>query len=121
MLLGGALTELVDWRAIFFINLPVGLVAGRRARCRIVPADAARPRWRGLDLRGALLATASLGALVYALSQAADAGWTSAQTLGLGAAGARRPRRVRRARAAHRRSRCCASSAWPTAPSAAAS
>ena len=40
VLLGGALTELVDWRAIFLINLPVGLVArGRRAR-RIVPADA---------------------------------------------------------------------------------
>ena len=52
-----------------------------------MPADVARPQWRGLDLRGALVATASLGALVYALSQAADAGWTSAQTLGLGLAG----------------------------------
>ena len=54
---------------------------------RIVPADTARPRWRGLDLRGAVLATASFGALVYALSQAAAAGWTSAQTLGIGGAG----------------------------------
>ena len=49
--------------------------------------DVARPQWRGLDLRGALVATASLGALAYALSQAADAGWSSAQTLGLGLAG----------------------------------
>jgi hypothetical protein len=64
----------------------VGLVLGAAA-LRIVPVDSVRPRWRGLDLRGAMLATAGFGALVYALSQAADAGWTSAQTLGIGAAG----------------------------------
>ena len=86
VLLGGTLTELVDWRAIFVINLPVGLVLGAGA-WRIVPADAARPRWRGLDLRGAALATASFGALVYALSEASASGWTSAQTLGIGGAG----------------------------------
>src|SRR3954464_1898067 len=86
VLLGGTLTELVDWRAIFLINLPVG-IAVAAAAMKVVPADVARPQWRGLDLRGALVATTSLGALVYALSQAADAGWTSAQTLGLGLAG----------------------------------
>ena len=86
VLLGGALTELVDWRAIFLINLPIGLVLAAGA-ARIVPADPAPPRWRGLDLRGALLATAGFGALVYAFSQAADAGWTSAQTLVTGVAG----------------------------------
>jgi EmrB/QacA subfamily drug resistance transporter len=85
VLLGGTLTELVDWRLIFLINLPVGLVLATGA-LRIVPADSARPRWRGLDLRGALVATLSLGALVFAASQADSAGWTSAQTLGLGAA-----------------------------------
>jgi EmrB/QacA subfamily drug resistance transporter len=85
VLLGGALTELVDWRAIFFINLPIGAVLAAAA-IHIVPADTARPRWRGLDLRGALLATAGLGALVYALSQAESAGWTSMQTLGIGVA-----------------------------------
>ena len=83
VLLGGALTDLVDWRAIFLINLPVGIGVAAAA-VKVVPADVASPRWRGLDLRGAVIATASLGALVYALSQAADAGWTSAQTLGLG-------------------------------------
>src|SRR5687767_13024774 len=72
--LGGALTELVDWRAIFFINLPIGALLAAGAM-HIIPADTARPRWRGLDLRGALVATASLGALVYALSQAETAGW----------------------------------------------
>jgi EmrB/QacA subfamily drug resistance transporter len=85
VLLGGALTELVDWRAIFFINLPIGALVGAAAM-HIVPADTARPRWQGLDLRGALVATASLGALVYSLSQAETAGWTSMKTVGIGAA-----------------------------------
>ncbi len=86
VLLGGTLTELADWRAIFLINLPVG-IAVAVAAMRAVPADVGRPQWRGLDLRGALLATVSLAALVYAISQAADAGWTSTRTLGLGLAG----------------------------------
>jgi EmrB/QacA subfamily drug resistance transporter len=85
VLMGGALTELVDWRAIFFINLPVGVALAAGAM-NVLPADGTPPRWRGLDLRGALLATASLGGLVYALTQAASAGWTSSQTLGIGAA-----------------------------------
>jgi EmrB/QacA subfamily drug resistance transporter len=85
VLLGGVLTEFVDWRAIFFINLPVGVLLAAGA-AHLLPADAARPQWRGLDLRGAVLATASLGALVYALSQAQSSGWTSTETLGIGAA-----------------------------------
>lgn len=87
VLLGGMLTDWIDWRAIFVINLPVGLFVGG-AIARVVPADARRPQWRGLDARGAIVATASLAALVYALSQAAAAGWTSVQTLGLGLGGA---------------------------------
>src|SRR5919199_122537 len=58
VLLGGALTELVDWRAIFFVNLPIG-IALAAAAAHVVPTDTAAPRWRGLDLRGALVATAS--------------------------------------------------------------
>ena len=120
VLLGGALTELVDWRAIFLINLPVGLGVAVAAMQSSPPTSRA-PRWRGLDLRGALLATASLGALVYALSQAADAGWTSTQTLGLGARRTRRPRRLRRAGAAHRTAAARVAAARPSAASAAAS
>src|SRR5215216_2894006 len=86
VLLGGVLTELVDWRAIFVINLPIGAGVALGAYA-LVPADRGRPRWRGLDARGALVATGSLAALVYALSQAADAGWASAQTLILGSVG----------------------------------
>ena len=87
VLLGGALTEVADWRAIFFINLPIGVVLAVAA-LHVAPADSARPRWRGLDLRGAALATFSLAAVLYAASQAGSAGWASAQTLGLGLAGA---------------------------------
>src|SRR4051794_18326103 len=86
VLAGGMLTEWVDWRAIFFINLPLGIAVAVLAR-QLVAADGTPARWAGLDLRGAVAATASLGALVYALSQATDAGWTSLQTLGLGIAG----------------------------------
>src|SRR3954462_10731153 len=85
VLLGGTLTELVDWRAIFFINLPVGVLLAAGAT-KVLPSDRKRPQWRGLDLRGAVLATGSLGAFVYAMSQAESAGWTSTQTLGLVAA-----------------------------------
>jgi EmrB/QacA subfamily drug resistance transporter len=84
VLLGGALTSAIGWEAIFLINIPVGLAVAVAARS-VIPADAAAPRWNGLDLSGALLATASLATLVFALSQASSAGWTSLQTLGLGA------------------------------------
>jgi EmrB/QacA subfamily drug resistance transporter len=89
VLLGGVLTETLGWQAIFLINLPIGMALAITAR-RMIPADIAAPQWRGLDLPGATLATASLGAIVFALSRAADAGWTSAQTiilLGAGVAG----------------------------------
>jgi EmrB/QacA subfamily drug resistance transporter len=83
VLLGGALTSAIGWEAIFLINVPVG-VAVATAALKVIPADVAAPRWRGLDLSGALLATASLATLVFALSQASSAGWSSLQTLGLG-------------------------------------
>src|SRR4051794_2049051 len=86
VLFGGLLTDWVDWRAIFFINLPIGALVAIGVH-RTVPADAGPPRADGLDLRGALVATASLASLLYALAGADDAGWTGARTLAFGAAG----------------------------------
>jgi EmrB/QacA subfamily drug resistance transporter len=79
---GGLLTEFADWRMIFFVNLPVALVLAVTA-LKVIPVDTEKPRWRGLDLRGAMLATTSLGAIVYAITQGASAGWTSTQTLAI--------------------------------------
>jgi EmrB/QacA subfamily drug resistance transporter len=80
VLVGGLLTEFGDWRMIFYVNLPVAAALAITA-IKIVPADTQKPRWRGLDLRGAVLAITSLGAIVFAISQGQTAGWTSLQTL----------------------------------------
>jgi EmrB/QacA subfamily drug resistance transporter len=86
VLVGGLLTEFGDWRMIFYVNLPVaGALAV--AALKIVPADSQKPRWRGLDLRGAVLATTSLGAVVFAITQGDTAGWTSLETLLFGLGG----------------------------------
>jgi EmrB/QacA subfamily drug resistance transporter len=82
VLLGGVLTDLVDWRAIFFINAPVGVLLAFGV-LRVVAPDREPPGWRGLDLRGAVVATVSLGALLFALAGASRAGWLSVRTLGL--------------------------------------
>src|SRR6187431_1406277 len=86
VLVGGILTELTDWRMIFYVNLPVAAALAIGA-WKVVPADTAKPAWKGLDLRGALLATTSLGAIVLAITQAEGAGWTSVQTHVLGIGG----------------------------------
>jgi len=79
VLAGGVLTEFADWRAIFYVNLPVAALL-LFVSLKIVPADTQKPRWRGLDLAGAALATTSLAAIVYGITQADSAGWTSVQT-----------------------------------------
>lgn len=85
VLVGGVLTEFADWRMIFYVNLPVAAIL-LFASLKVVPADTHKPRLRGLDLTGAALATTSLAAVVYGITQAESAGWTSFQThlLGLG-------------------------------------
>jgi EmrB/QacA subfamily drug resistance transporter len=79
VMVGGVLTQYTDWRTIFYVNLPVAAVL-LFASLKVVPADTQKPRWRGLDLPGAALATTSLASIVYGITQADSAGWTSIQT-----------------------------------------
>ena len=99
---GGVLTEFADWRMIFYVNLPVAAVL-LVASLKVVPADSQKPRWRGLDLPGAALATTSLAAIVYGITQADSAGWTSIPDAPLRSRRPGRPRGLRDLRAPHRR------------------
>ncbi|WP_327314927.1 MFS transporter [Streptomyces sp. NBC_01235] len=71
-LLGGLLVESVGWRSIFWLNLPVGLVA-LLATLRYVPESRA-PRARRPDPVGQLLVIALFGSLTYAIIEAPEAG-----------------------------------------------
>lgn len=81
VLAGGVLTETLGWRAVFVVNVPVGIAVGVAA-LRILP-DGVGARGRRLDIGGALLAAGSLVSLIYGLVEAPSAGWGSAQTIGL--------------------------------------
>jgi EmrB/QacA subfamily drug resistance transporter len=79
VLLGGLLTAGPGWSWVFYINVPIGLVIVV-ALARMLPHHGvATPRPR-LDAVGALLVTASSGALIYALTRAGDHGWLTAAT-----------------------------------------
>ncbi|TDC00161.1 MFS transporter [Nonomuraea longispora] len=82
--LGGLLTDWFGWRSVFLVNTPIGLVVAGLALV-LLPAVRAEKPVRGFDLAGAITSTAGLGLLIYALTGAAEAGWASARTLGLGA------------------------------------
>ena len=86
---------------IFFVNLPVA-AALAVAALKVIPADTEKPRWRGLDLRGAVLATGSLGAIVYAITQADERRLDVRADARASRARPRRPRRLRRSGAPDR-------------------
>ena len=78
LLLGGALVSAASWRYTLLINVPIG-IAIVALTPRLIPRLA--PNAQRLDVGGALLSAAGLGALVYGLSRAGAAGWASASTL----------------------------------------
>ena len=84
--LGGVLVEWTSWRAVFLVNVPVGLTAAFLApRLIAVPAKPQRaPRHQGkrLDVRGAVLITAAVALAVFGISQGDVFGWTSPLVLG---------------------------------------
>jgi EmrB/QacA subfamily drug resistance transporter len=79
--IGGALVEWVDWRAIFWINVPIGVAAFVLA-ARYIPESKAG-RTRRPDPVGQVLVIAILGSLTYSIIEAPRAGWASAEVTGL--------------------------------------
>ncbi len=85
LVLGGLLTELVSWRWVMLVNVPIGLAVAVAAWL-VVPHT---PRRRGrFDLAGAVTSTAGVAALVYGLVHAASDGWGTAVTVASFVAGA---------------------------------
>jgi EmrB/QacA subfamily drug resistance transporter len=80
---GGVLVDSIGWRSIFWVNLPVGVVA-LLLTWRYVPESRA-PKARRPDPVGQLLVMALLGSLTYAIIEAPTAGWTSPLILGFSA------------------------------------
>ncbi|HTZ22549.1 MAG TPA: MFS transporter [Streptosporangiaceae bacterium] len=93
--LGGVLVEFTSWRAVFLVNVPVGIVALLLAprllgeSRQLSATGGTGGTGRKLDIGGALLITGAVAALVFAVSQGYVLGWASPAVLGaLAAAGA---------------------------------
>ena len=81
LVLGGFLVEMLSWPWIFFVNVPVGIVAFILS-LRLVPESKDEHAHKSFDLAGAATVTGGLIALVYGIVRSAEAGWGSAEVLG---------------------------------------
>ncbi len=77
-LVGGAVTQGLDWHWIFWVNVPVGMVALIWSRLRLRESYGSRSR---LDIPGVVLITAGVAVLIWGLVQGAQDGWASAPIL----------------------------------------
>jgi EmrB/QacA subfamily drug resistance transporter len=84
-LIGGAVTQGLDWHWVFWVNVPVGIVAVIGARLRLPESYGPRNR---LDIRGLALVSAGAAALIWAVVQGSQSGWSSSRVLAGMAAGA---------------------------------
>jgi EmrB/QacA subfamily drug resistance transporter len=80
VLLGGILTDALSWEWIFFVNVPVGVLA--MVLAPILLDESRDARVKTFDLPGAVLVTAGLSSLVYAITQAGQEGWLAGRTIG---------------------------------------
>ena len=83
-IVGGAITQGIDWHWIFWINVPIGVIAVLLG-LRLLPESYGAPE--RLDLMGVGLVTAGVVSLVWALSRANNVGWSSAGVVGTLVAG----------------------------------
>jgi EmrB/QacA subfamily drug resistance transporter len=82
VLLGGVLTDVLNWHWVFLVNLPVGVTVF--VLClTLLPAGRGLATAARLDVAGAVTVTSSLMIAVYAIVNGNEKGWTSGQTLGL--------------------------------------
>jgi len=84
--LGGWLIDVASWRWIFFVNVPLALAVLAIAALR-VPAAAGEAQEGRLDVPGAVLATAGLGGVIFALLESSSRGFADPWVLGAGGAG----------------------------------
>ena len=82
VLLGGVLTDVLNWHWIFLVNVPIGILVSALVM-RLVPSGQLAAGSRRLDIGGAVTVTASLLLAVDAVVDGNQAGWASARTLGL--------------------------------------
>jgi EmrB/QacA subfamily drug resistance transporter len=82
LLLGGILTQYVNWRWVFLVNVPVGIIVIFFSRIYL-PTIVENVKDKSLDVPGAVLVTAGLMTLVFAFIKTTTYGWTSGKTLGL--------------------------------------
>ncbi len=80
-LIGGAITSGIGWRWIFFVNVPIGVLAILITLTKV--AESRDPRTRRIDWIGFVTFSASLFALVFALVRGNDLGWGSTTIVGL--------------------------------------
>jgi EmrB/QacA subfamily drug resistance transporter len=79
--IGGVLTQFLSWHWIFFINVPVGIIAILLGT-KVIPASTPHNQPAGFDNAGALLIFTGLAALLFAVSEGNALGWTSPTILG---------------------------------------
>ncbi|MEU3241792.1 MULTISPECIES: MFS transporter [unclassified Streptomyces] len=82
LILGGFLTEYLNWRWTFFVNIPFAIIAALGAYFVIREPAGGRNR-SALDIPGVVLSTLGLVSLVYGFTRAESAGWSDSSTIGL--------------------------------------